>query len=484
MNIVNREPITQGWSGDKKYRITDEKGTRYLLRISDIAQRDAKQSGFEMMQRVAALGIPMCRPIEFGVCEEGVYTILSWIDGEGAEERIPRLSGKEQYNYGLEAGRILRRIHSIPAPLSQEDWDVRFNRKADTKIQKYEECPIKYPKGQAFIDYINANRHLLNGRPQVYQHGDYHIGNMMIDREGKLFIIDFDRSDHGDPWEEFNRIVWCAQKSAPFASGMVDGYFDGVVPMDFWKLLALYISSNTLSSIYWAIPFGESQVNTMLNQAKEVLAWYHDMTDPVPTWYQHEGDAAFQTTESAECTTEKPDDLQLYIPRPEDGWFYVKMMSDAETMAYNAPWFPPDGCIPEPEEEWQNLQAAWIGKEPERFYAFLQRKSDGAFVGDVNYHRNPERDWCDMGIVIFAPERGKGYGKQGLRLLLDRAFRVDGVSRLHNDFETTRDAAYRIHKAAGFRETGLVDGIIQLELTREEYLQDHNANREEQGDRT
>ena len=26
-------------------------------------------------------------------------------------------------------------------------------------------------------------------------------------------------------------------------------------------------------------------------------------------------------------------DLQLYIPKKEDGWFYVKMMNDPETMA-------------------------------------------------------------------------------------------------------------------------------------------------------
>ena len=38
------------------------------------------------------------------------------------------------------------------------------------------------------------------------------------------------------------------------------------------------------------------------------------------------------------------------------------------------------------------------------------------------------------------------------------------------DLESTRDAAIRIHKAAGFRETGEADGILQLELTREEYL--------------
>ena len=163
-------------------------------------------------------------------------------------------------------------------------------------------------------------------------------------------------------------------------------------------------------------------------------------------------------------------ELRIHVPGPEEGWFYVKMMSDPETMAYNAPWFPPDGCIPDPESEWSDLQKNWIGREPERFYAFLQRVSDGAFVGDVNYHRSPDGDWCDMGIVIYAPERGKGYGRMGLLLLLDRAFRVDGVSALHNDFETARGAAYRIHKQAGFREKGIENGILHLELTREDYL--------------
>lgn len=136
-----------------------------------------------------------------------------------------------------------------------------------------------------FIDYINHNRHLLKGRPQTYQHGDYHIGNMMIDRNGKLFVIDFNRSDYGDPWEEFNRIVWCAQQSPYFATGMVDGYFEGTIPIEFWKLLALYISSNTLSSIYWAIPFGEDEVKIMQNQAEEVLTWYDGMHCVIPRWY-------------------------------------------------------------------------------------------------------------------------------------------------------------------------------------------------------
>ena len=156
-------------------------------------------------------------------------------------------------------------------------------------------------------------------------------------------------------------------------------------------------------------------------------------------------------------------ELKLYIPKADEYGFYIRMMTDPATMAYNAPWFPPDGCIPNPMEDWDNLTAHWIGQEPLRFYAYLQRVDDGAFVGDVNFHYNPDRDWWDMGIVIYAPERGKGYGKQGLQLLIAHAF-SHGVRVLHNDFETARDAAYAIHLAAGFTEVSREDGIIRLEF--------------------
>ncbi len=285
MNFVKKEQIDKGWSSDKKYCVTDENGKQYLLRVSDIAQYNAKQFEFNMMKQVDSLGVPMCRPIEFGTCEDGVYSIQSWIDGEDAEQVMLGYSDTEQYAYGLEAGRILRKIHSIPAPVTQQDWETRFSRKMYYKINKYNECPVKCENGQAFINYINENSYLLKDRPQVYQHGDYHIGNMMMDHNGQLYIIDFNRNDYGDPWEEFNRIVWCAQKVPPFASGMVNGYFDDNVPLDFWKLLALYISSNTLSSVYWAIPHGQAEVNIMLNQASEILSWYDTMRNPVPTWY-------------------------------------------------------------------------------------------------------------------------------------------------------------------------------------------------------
>ena len=286
-NIITRTPIDKGWSGAQKYCAITADGQKYLLRISTIDRLERKRREYEKMSEVAQLGISMCMPVEFGTCDEGAYSIQSWIDGVDAEETIMAMDADTQYRYGWDAGQILAKIHTIPAPIDAPSWETRFNAKIDRRIAMYENCELKYESGgDAFLDYLACNRHLLKDRPQSYQHGDYHIGNMMVNNDGVLTIIDFDRDDFGDPWEDFNRIVWCAQAAPAFASGMVDGYFGGKVPMEFWKLLALYICSNTLSSLPWAIPFGEGEIQVMRKQATQVLEWYDGMKNVVPTWYR------------------------------------------------------------------------------------------------------------------------------------------------------------------------------------------------------
>ncbi len=286
MQFVEMHPIYKGYSGDKKYCVTAKDGTKYLLRTSPIRLYSQRRTEFQLMRRVAALQIPMCQPIKFGICRKGVYSLQSWIDGADLEDVLPDVSEEAQYNYGLAAGKILRKMHTIPAPKTQEPWERRFNRKMDRKIKMYSECPLKYENGDLFIQYIEKNRALIRNRPQTYQHGDYHVGNMMADRAGQLQIIDFNRHDFGDPWEEFNRIVWAAQASPRLASGMVDGYFNCDVPLEFWRLLALYISSNTLSSLPWGIPFGAEQVAVFREQAQDILRWYDNMQNVIPSWYR------------------------------------------------------------------------------------------------------------------------------------------------------------------------------------------------------
>lgn len=169
--------------------------------------------------------------------------------------------------------------------------------------------------------------------------------------------------------------------------------------------------------------------------------------------------------------------LQLYIPKLEDLWFREKMMSDPVTMSYNKGWdvkYPgyhrDTGCVDFPREQWESWYGDWINREPQRYYAYIQRCSDGAWLGEVNFHYTPEKDWWDMGIVVYGAYRRMGYAQPALLLMLDHAFRDCGITRLHNNFEPKRDSGWKIHRAVGFREMGVVDGMLEMMLTREEYL--------------
>ena len=170
MNITDFQaltPIDYGWSGDKKYCAETETGEKYLLRVSPIERKDARERMFAMQQKVAALGIPMCLPVAIGECEERVYAIHSWIDGVDAEAAVPILPAEVQYKLGRDAGQYLPRIHSFPAPEGQPDWEARFNSKIDRKIKMYADCPIHFDGDRHLLRFIEENRHLLKNRPQT-----------------------------------------------------------------------------------------------------------------------------------------------------------------------------------------------------------------------------------------------------------------------------------------------------------------------------
>jgi len=285
--FIKIEPITKGWSEDKKYCVTATDGTKYLLRITPISRYEVRKSLFAMLERVTALGIPMCVPVEFGTCDDGVYSLQSWIDGEDLETVLPLLSETEQYVLGLKSGKVLRIMHAIPAPETQEEWELRFNKKIDRNIALNENCIEEgfVIDGLEYLyDFVQSNRHLLKNRPQCFQHGDYHVGNMMLE-SGELKIIDFDRYDFGDPWEEFNRMTFNASASPHFATGLLRGYFDGEPPLEFFKLQAFYIASTHLAGLSWARKFGESEIIFTKKQVADILCWFDNMKNPVPTWY-------------------------------------------------------------------------------------------------------------------------------------------------------------------------------------------------------
>lgn len=279
--------INKGWSADKKFYIKTKDNKDLLLKISDISEYSKKKDEFRNIKAINNKDILMSSAIEFGICNNGksVYSLFTWIDGNDADLKIKEFNKEEQYNLGFTAGKYLKEIHSMPAPSSELDWEIKFNVKIDKKILSYKECGITIEGADKIISYLQENRYLLSNRSQCFQHGDYHIKNMIITTSKELGIIDFNRFDYGDPFEEFNRITWSAEASPEFASGCINGYFNNEVPDIFFRLMLLYILSNVIGSIPWAIPFGQEEINVMIGQTKNVLGWYKGLEIYIPNWY-------------------------------------------------------------------------------------------------------------------------------------------------------------------------------------------------------
>lgn len=294
-SIKSITPVEKGWSNEEKYCIITTDGMQYLLRISPANSFEAKRREYAELMKIQQdiAGAHLARVHALGHMPNGdVYLLFDWLAGEDAETVLPNLAKTEQYRLGYAAGEALHSIHAVPAPSYVEAWEARFRRKVERKIEQYCACPLKYTDGEKIIAWLEANKHLLSNRPQVLHHGDYHCGNMIVMEDGRIGIIDFNRLDYGDPWEEYNRIVWCAQLSTDFACGRIDGYFQSGIPKDFFLLLKFYILSNTLSSLPWAIPFGQGEVDVMIKQEQEIMLWYNGLDADVPIWYANGGNRA------------------------------------------------------------------------------------------------------------------------------------------------------------------------------------------------
>lgn len=124
LNIVTFESIKKGWSSDKKYYVKTVESSSFLMRVADISQYEQKKAEYENMKRIANLGIPMQQPVDFGVCNGGsnVFLILTWVDGEDAEEVLPLLPETAQYVLGRTAGKILKEMQTTEVSTPSDDW--------------------------------------------------------------------------------------------------------------------------------------------------------------------------------------------------------------------------------------------------------------------------------------------------------------------------------------------------------------------------
>jgi serine/threonine-protein kinase len=287
--VGNVEIFEKGTSDDKKYKVNTSNGAKYLICTYDFIHIGRVKKVAALLKIFDTEGIPAQTLVDFFASEslKKVYLVLEWCDGVDAFAVIPSLTEAEQYNLGLQSGKILQKIHSlhIPGQGERDPWAYKITNQTRERIQHYKESGYRFDGDEAVIQYLEENIMLVKDRPQSLRHGDYHFGNIIVSREMSLTIIDWNSCGYGDPWEEFQQMAWFAAVSPLFAIGQLHGYFNGDPPIEFFPILAFYMASCAISSIVYAGKKAEQIVEYMILRGKDTVMWFERFRSLYPNWY-------------------------------------------------------------------------------------------------------------------------------------------------------------------------------------------------------
>ncbi len=278
------EFIDKGFSNDVKYHVVDKKNEHYIIRVADVLSYERKFAQFDYLKEIDKLNLNTSSPVEISLFDGEIYALLTWVEGNEAEEVLPTLDKKTQYEIGIKAGKILKKIHSIPVKTTKT-WKEVYEEKLLKKIKKSEEMVYKHPHLETFKKYVFDNMHIIEKSPMKLQHGAYHIGNMVIGENLELGIITFDQINVADPVDDFKQFIWNVRISPEFMTGLVDGYHNGKPTKIFFKKLALYAADYCIANIAWASKFDIEIINEAVKACDETYEWYEGFIRIIPTWY-------------------------------------------------------------------------------------------------------------------------------------------------------------------------------------------------------
>jgi len=281
LNITFAERLVKALT-DRKFYVETAQGEKRLLRICTTEHYDWLESDARAYDYMAASGINVMRLIGMDIFHEGTlaYQLFTWFDGEDLAEVLPRMNYAEQYSAGIKSGSVLRKLHALSPMYDDEPWGVRFRRRVQEKIQSYNDKLIKSREVDLLLRYLQDNMELLDNRPQTFTHGDWNAGNMMFCPDGQIGVIDFGSAQSRDPWFEFREMSCYPDSSPHFHTGHINGYFEDEPPIEFFRMFAYYMAFATFEGMC-----GDSIGEDVIEYIKNLLNWFDDMRNPVPTWY-------------------------------------------------------------------------------------------------------------------------------------------------------------------------------------------------------
>ena len=149
--------------------------------------------------------------------------------------------------------------------------------------------------------------------------------------------------------------------------------------------------------------------------------------------------------------------IRFHKPLLEELRFRQQLLSDEQTMAYNARWGGARSNFRRSAGP-AGTAAGWSTRTG-GFTPTSTARRKKAFVGEAAYHFDEELDGCIVDVIVHSRYRGRGYGTRGLQLLCEQG-RRDGLEALYDDIADDNPSLFLFLKNGFERVRDTEEGIL------------------------
>ena len=226
--------------------------------------------------------------------------VFSHIEGDPLKSYLLKVNQEDAYNLGKELGNTLKTVHSLVVDVFThhvQNWYGKYNWEQKNIIEgnisnDIQEKAFKYYEENKDIirhrysssEYyhrangnfvLDENGNAVKEKVLSFIFGDIKIENLVVSN-GKLYVKCPINIDIADPFYDFKFLSLIALENESFSSGIIDGYFEGKISKDFFKMLKYYTSELIISEYNKAID--ENIINKIYDS-------YDGYSLEIPKWY-------------------------------------------------------------------------------------------------------------------------------------------------------------------------------------------------------
>jgi aminoglycoside phosphotransferase (APT) family kinase protein len=190
------EPLLLPGGASKEAWAVDADGQRLLVRRAGggVIHRHtlSLRDEFEVLRAAHEAGVKVPRPVAYIEALDGREAfVMERLEGETIGRRIVRMAVPEQLP--VQMAEELAKIHGI----SPERLPFLEQASIDRLVDELDEVGEPHPAIELGLWWLRENRPAP--RPPVVVHGDFRIGNLVVDESGLVGVLDWEFAHLDDP---------------------------------------------------------------------------------------------------------------------------------------------------------------------------------------------------------------------------------------------------------------------------------------------